>query len=78
MNRIHNISIRVSEENPNHHLWNNNGIWWLHFTIYPTPYTAERVRRSLKTRSLDAARSRRDRYFNLIRNTLAKRRPNAG
>ncbi len=73
MNQIHDISIRVSDENPNHHLWNNNGIWWLHFTVYPTPFTAERVRRSLRTRSLDAARIRRDRYFAIIKRGLAKR-----
>ena len=40
------LAIRVDESNPNHHLWNNNGTWWLHYTVYPTPVTSER-RRSL-------------------------------
>ena len=46
--------------NPNHHLWNNHGTWFLHYTEYPTPVTKQRVRRSLKTKSLAVARQRRD------------------
>lgn len=52
--------------NPNHHLWNNHGVWFLHHTIYPTPWTKERRRFSLKTRSLNEARRRRDEYFGLL------------
>ena len=57
------LRIRVSAENPNHHLWNNHGTWFLHYTVHPTPFTKERVRRSLGTASLDAARERRDAFF---------------
>jgi len=53
----------VGGANPNHHLWNNNGTWFLHYTEHPTPLTKQRVRRSLKTRSLDEARRRRDEFF---------------
>ena len=54
------IALRIDESNLNHHLWNNNGTWWIHYTIYPTPVTVERIRRSLKTKSLPEARIRRD------------------
>ncbi len=54
------LAVRVNDENPDHHLWNNRGTWWCHFTLHRSDYTAERVRVSLKTRSLDEARSRRD------------------
>jgi hypothetical protein len=54
------LAIRVDESNPNHHLWNNNGTWWLHFTVYPTPVTAERRRFSLRTKCTNQARRRRD------------------
>jgi hypothetical protein len=54
------LSIRTNPENPNHHLWNNHGTWFVHYVIHPTPFTKERVRRSLGTKSLDEARQRRD------------------
>ncbi len=73
MKEIHGISIRVSDGNPNHHIWNNNGIWWLHYTVYPTAYTAERVRSSLRTRSLDIARDRRDRLFRDLKASFSGR-----
>lgn len=63
MNKIYGFPLRVTGDNPNHHLWNNNGVWWLHYTIYPTAFTSERVRRSLGTRSLKIARNRRDQLF---------------
>ena len=56
-------SLRISEGNPNHHLWNNNGTWFLHYTVYPTPFTKERVRRSLGTKDVKTARERRDVFF---------------
>jgi hypothetical protein len=46
--------------NPDHHLWNNRGTWWCHFTLHRPDYTAERVRVSLRTRDLAEARLRRD------------------
>ena len=54
------LAVRVDYENPNHHLWNNRGTWWCHFTLHKPDYTAERVRVSLKTRDLEVARTRRD------------------
>jgi len=61
--------IQSSLGNPNHHLWNNNGTWFLHYTVYPTAVTKERVRRSLGTKSLAIARYRRDRFFASLRAT---------
>ncbi len=60
------LSVRVNEQNPNHHLWNNRGTWWCHFTLHQPDYTTERVRISLKTRSLDEARRKRDRLLDSI------------
>ncbi len=56
-------AVRISPANANHHLWNNHGTWFLHYTIHPTPVTKERIRRSLGTRELETARERRDRFF---------------
>lgn len=53
----------TGRENPNHHLWNNHGTWFLHYTTYPTPLTKERIRRSLGTKDLEVARRRRDLFF---------------
>jgi hypothetical protein len=55
--------LRISLENPNHHLWNNHGTWFLHYTIHPTSFTKERIRRSLGTKDLETARRRRDAFF---------------
>ncbi len=54
------LAARVNEDNPNHHLWNNRGTWWCHFTIHRPDYTSERIRISLKTREVEKARQRRD------------------
>src|SRR5262249_36921916 len=56
----HSLSIRLNPENPDHHLWNNNGTWWCHCTVHPTPFTKQRVRKSLRTKNLIQARARRD------------------
>jgi hypothetical protein len=61
------LRVRVHAENPNHHLWNNHGTWFLHYTVHPTPLTKERVRRSLGTPLLDVARERRDVVFAHLR-----------
>lgn len=53
-------SARSGKANPDHHLWNNRGTWWCHFTLHRPDYTAERIRVSLKTRDLAVARCRRD------------------
>ena len=36
------LSVRIDPDNPNHHLWNNHGTWWLHYTVHPTPHTKRR------------------------------------
>ena len=54
------LAIRTSPENPDHHLWNNNGTWWCHFTRHQPDYTKERVRLSLHTHDLITARLLRD------------------
>ena len=63
MNELATPGIRVSAENPNHHLWNNHGTWFLHYTVHPTPFTKERIRRSLGTKDIRVARERRDAFF---------------
>jgi hypothetical protein len=60
MNRRYLSAIRLNPGNPDHHLWNNNGTWFIHFTVYPTPITKERIRKSLGTKHLTEARQRRD------------------
>jgi len=57
------LALRVNGENPNHHLWNNRGVWWCHLTVHKADSTAERLRFSLKTREVEKARERRDRIF---------------
>jgi hypothetical protein len=57
------LAIRVDETNPDHHLWNNHGIWWIHYTLHPTPWTQKRVRQNLGTRSVEEARRLRDALF---------------
>ncbi len=54
------LSLRTNPENPNHHLWNNNGTWFIHYVVHPTPFTKERIRKSLGTKSLAEARAKRD------------------
>ena len=57
------LAIRTDEANENHHLWNNNGTWFIHYTVYPTSVTKKRIRRSLKTKDLGEARKLRDEIF---------------
>src|SRR2546430_6895338 len=57
------LALRVRAGNPNHHLWNNHGTWFLHYTVHPTPFTKERIRRSLGTKDVKIARARRDAFF---------------
>lgn len=46
--------------NADHHLWNNNGTWWCHYTVHRSDYTKHRVRRSLHTDNCIIARFLRD------------------
>jgi hypothetical protein len=54
-----NHCFRVRENNPDHHLWNNNGTW-CHYTEHLPDYTKRRVRRSLRTADRAVARFLRD------------------
>ena len=54
------LSVRVNQENPDHHLWNNHGTWWLHYTLHLPDYTKRRIRKSLATHDLGQARTLRD------------------
>ncbi len=65
-NEVEELALRIDEDNLNHHLWNNNGTWWIHYTVYPSSVTAERKRYSLKTKDVTIARLRRDNHFDLI------------
>jgi len=64
--------IRVRAENENHHLWNNHGTWFLHYTVHPTPFTKERVRRSLGTKDVRVARARRNAFFQMLTSEKSK------
>ena len=59
-------SLRVDPANANHHLWNNHGTWWLHYTLHLPDYTKRRIRKSLSTRSLEAARAKRDTFLTTL------------
>ncbi|MEX0670840.1 MAG: hypothetical protein WD060_10335 [Pirellulales bacterium] len=52
-------SIRVDHTNPLHHLWCNNGTWWIHYTLHFAG-RKRRIRRSLGTPAIDVALHRRD------------------
>ena len=60
------LSVRVNRGNPDHHLWNNHGTWWLHYTLHLPDFTTRRIRKSLGTHDLDQARERRDDLFATI------------
>jgi hypothetical protein len=55
--------------NPDHHLWNNNGTYWCHYTVHEADHTKRRVRVSLHTKDGEEARARRD--------TVLRSAPNA-
>jgi hypothetical protein len=59
----HSLAIRLNPDNPDHQLWNNNGTWWCHYTEHRPDFTKYRIRMSLKTQSLEAARAKRERWF---------------
>ncbi len=57
------ISRRQKTDGPDHHLWNNHGTWWIHYTVHFPDYTVGRRRLSLHTRHLATARILRDRLL---------------
>jgi hypothetical protein len=60
MNQELKVSVRQNPGNPDHHLWNNNGTFWCHFTLHLPDFTKQRVRLSLETADVTAARRLRD------------------
>jgi len=58
-------SLRVDDTKAMHHLWCNNGTWWLHYTLH-FDNRARRIRRSLRTRALAEAVVRRDQQLSQI------------
>ena len=55
-------SLRVNRRNSLHHLWCNNGTWWVHYTLH-FDHRKRRIRRSLKTSDLAEAVRRRDKLL---------------
>jgi hypothetical protein len=64
------IVLRINTANPNHHLYNNNGTWWCHYTEHRQDFTKHRIRVSLETPNLPTARVRRDRWFSEIQGAI--------
>lgn len=64
------IVLRINAANPNHHLYNNNGTWWCHYTEHRQDFTKRRIRMSLQTPSLPTARAKRDRWFSEIHSPI--------
>ncbi len=56
------LSVRIDAANERHHLWLNNGTWWVHYTLN-FDFRTRRVRRSLETAVLAEAIRRRDALF---------------
>jgi len=54
------VALRTNLRNPNHHLYDNNGTWWIHFHVHCPDYTKARIRESLGTKCLNTARELRD------------------
>ena len=54
------LSVRVNRGNLTHHLWNNHGTWWLHYTLHLPDHATRRIRKNLRTRHLGRARLLRD------------------
>jgi len=63
------LAIRIDADNPNHHLWNNHGTWWIHWTLDLDGLRTRRMRRSLRTRDAREARERRDAFFRDLQST---------
>ncbi|MBU3665775.1 MAG: hypothetical protein FGM15_07860 [Chthoniobacterales bacterium] len=57
-----------------HHMWDNNGTWWAHFSLQRARGRAKRVRISLCTHNRKLARERRDQVLKASPEKLAKLR----
>jgi hypothetical protein len=58
------LAVRINPKNPVHHLFNNHGTWWCHFSVIENNLTQHRVRVNLKTRDLQRAQTKRDQILN--------------
>jgi hypothetical protein len=56
------LSLRINSSNRSHHLYVNNGTWWVHYTLN-FDFRTRRIRRSLGTKSLAEAIRKRDALF---------------
>ena len=54
------LAMRSVESNPNHHIWNNNGIWFCNLMVKSAGGESKRIRESLHTKNVDEARIHRD------------------
>ena len=63
------LSLRTHPRNPNHHLWWNNGTWWLHATVHRPDYTKQRLRVPLETKNIHRARTQRDTLLSSLSGT---------
>ena len=52
---------------PNHHIYDNRGVWWCYMTLYFYGGTSDRIRFSLNTREVERARINRDKVFMAIK-----------
>ena len=57
------LAVRILPWHRNHHLWNNNGTWFVHYTLHLADYSKRRIRESLGTKSLTQARRFRNRIL---------------
>ena len=74
------LSIRVDSARRDHHIWRNNGIYFVHYTLH-FDGRKRRIRRSLRTRDLERAIELRDELFAHIREHgefVASRREDPG
>ena len=60
---------RRSKKNRNHHLWKNNDIWYIYYTLACEVGNSLRVRTSLETRCVREARIKRALIFEQLQKT---------
>jgi hypothetical protein len=56
------LSLRINHRNRAHHIYSNNGVFWVHYTLH-FDFRKRRIRRSLGTRDAAEAVRRRDELF---------------
>lgn len=58
---MHEVKLAVRHaRGENHHLWKNNGTWWVSLTFHLPGFIKHRLRTSLGTRDITRARQLRD------------------